>query len=390
MEKSGRSAPEAGSIVSLLLATSGAGSTHDACFPRFRSVSPDDRGEGAAGSVPEERAGAAKPDLPSGEAHKADPAGNAAEDREPGTRERVEEALRRRAAPAADESDSPGDRERLSAPDPSPEPSAGEHWSSTIRRRVAEGRPAPEAGTADGEDEGAASRAAAASEVRERVERRLLEAEDRRSRSAGPAAASPKLVPPGPGRDVAAGAGREDLPLRPEDTPDWDEPWTGDEEAPAPAGETLPASPPSRIAAFIATCGFIGRVPVAPGTAGAAAGLVAFLLTRNLPGSLPVALFIVALAVGLWAGARHAKDLRQPDPRSVVVDEFCGMWLALVGANPSVLVMVAAFVAFRFLDIVKPPPIRQVERLPGGIGIMADDLVAGGVVRIVLLLALGI
>ena len=100
-------------------------------------------------------------------------------------------------------------------------------------------------------------------------------------------------------------------------------------------------------------------------------------------------LFVVAVAVGLWASGRHARDLRQPDPRSVVVDEFCGMWLALVGANPSVLVMVAAFVAFRFLDIVKPPPVRQAERLPGGIGIMADDLVAGGVVRLLLLLALG-
>ena len=123
--------------------------------------------------------------------------------------------------------------------------------------------------------------------------------------------------------------------------------------------------------------------------AGAVAGLVAFLLTRNLGGGLAVALLAVAVVVGLWAGARHAKDLHQPDPRSVVVDEFCGMWLALVGTNPSVLVIVAAFIAFRFLDIVKPPPVRQVERLPGGIGIMADDLVAGGIVRVVLLLALG-
>ena len=353
-------------------------------------MSPDDRGEGATGSVPEERASVAKPDPEPGEADQAGPAGKAAGNRESGTRERVEEALRRRAAPGADGSDPPGDRERPSASQASPEPAAGEHWSSTIRRRVAEGHPAPEAGTADGEEEGGPSSPAEASGVRERVERRLQEAEDRRSRSAGPSAASPKLAPPDPQRGVGAGAGHGDLPLRREDAPDWDEPWTGDEDAPGPAGETLPASSPSRLAAFIATCGFIGRVPAAPGTAGAAAGLVAFLLTRNLPGSLPVALFVVAVAVGLWAGARHAKDLRQPDPRSVVVDEFCGMWLALVGTNPSVLVMVAAFVAFRFLDIVKPPPVRQVERLPGGIGIMADDLVAGGVVRIVLLLALGI
>lgn len=353
-------------------------------------MSPDDRGEGATGSVPEERASVGKPGPQSGEAQAADPAGTAAGGREPGTRERVEEALRRRAASGADASDTPPDQDRPSAPHPSPEPAAGEHWSSTIRRRVAEGRTSAEAGTSDAEDEGASPPAAEASGVRERVERRLQEAEDRRSRGAEPPQVSPKPAPAGPQPGATAGAGQQDLPLRPEDTSDWHAPWPEDEQAPGPAEETLPAGSPSRLAAFIATCAFIGRVPVAPGTAGAAAGLVAFLLTRNLPGALPVALFVVAVAVGLWAGARHAKDLRQPDPRSVVVDEFCGMWLALVGTNPSVLVMAGAFVAFRFLDIAKPPPVRQAERLPGGIGIMADDLVAGGIVRIVLLLALGI
>lgn len=362
-------------------------------------MSPDDRGEGATGAVPEERAGVTTPDPQSGEVRDGGPAGKADGGREPGTRERVEQALRRRAGGGADASDPARDREGVSAAHPSPGPPAGEHWSSTIRRRVAEGRTAPDAGApdaqdgeappTDAEDEDAPSPAGEAPGVRERVERRLQEAEDRRSRSAAPSGASPKPAPSDRQRGAAAGAGPEEMPLRPEGRPDWDAHWTGDEEAPVPAGETLPASPPSRLAAFIATCAFIGKAPVAPGTAGAAAGLVAFLLTRNLPGSLPVVLFGVAVAVGLWAGARHARDLRQPDPRSVVVDEFCGMWLALVGTNPSVLVMVAAFVAFRFLDIVKPPPIRQVERLPGGIGIMADDLVAGGVVRIVLLLALG-
>ncbi len=362
-------------------------------------MSPDDRGEGATGAVPEERAGVTTPEPQSGEVRDRGPAGKAGGGREPGTRERVEEALRRRAGVGADASDPARDREGVSAAHPSPGPPAGEHWSSTIRRRVAEGRTAPDTGAPDAqdgespptaaEDEDAPSPAAEAPGVRERVERRLQEAEDRRSRSAAPSGASPRPAPPDPDQGVAAGAGSEETPLRPGGTPDWDDHWTEGEEAPRPAGPTLPARPPSRLAAFIATCAFIGKVPVAPGTAGAAAGLIAFVLTRNLPGSLPVTLFGVAVAVGLWAGARHARDLRQPDPRSVVVDEFCGMWLALVGTNPSFLVMVAAFVAFRFLDIVKPPPIRQVERLPGGIGIMADDLVAGGVVRIVLLLALG-
>ena len=116
---------------------------------------------------------------------------------------------------------------------------------------------------------------------------------------------------------------------------------------------------------------------------------MAFALTRNLAGPVSLGLFVIALLIGTWAAARHAKDLRHPDPPSVVVDEFCGMWLALVGASPSLLVVGIAFVAFRLLDIFKPPPIRQLEKLPGGLGIMADDLLAGGIVRVGILLILG-
>ena len=355
-------------------------------------MSPDHRGEGATGSGPEGKATVAKPDPESGETPEAGPADRPDRDREPGTRERVEETLRRRAARAADESEAPGDGERTAARHPPPEATAGEHWSRTVRRRVAEGGAAPDAGETDaGENEEGADTPSSpdqATGVRERVERRLREAEERRTRSADPPGAPTRPTPATPQR-AAAEPEPEHPPHRPEDTLDWDASEAEPEESRGPAGETLPSAPPSRLAAFIATCAFIGRVPIAPGTAGAVAGLLAFLVTRNLPGSLPAVLFVVAVAIGLWAGARHAKDLRQPDPRSVVVDEFCGMWLALIGTNPSVLVMVAAFVAFRFLDIVKPPPVRQVERLPGGIGIMADDLVAGGVVRLLLLFALG-
>lgn len=382
------------SIVSRFVTSSGAGSTHESRFPWFRSVSPDDRGEGVAGSGPEPEAAVGKSGPAPGAAVEATPAAAADPAQAASPRERVEEALRRRRTRGTEASDSPRGGDRPSASPPAAEPSTGEHWSRTVRRRVADGRSPPASGATDppgesGSGAGEAPGAAEATDIRDRVERRLQEAEDRRRRSAGPLGASPRPVPAAPRRGIPGAPGADDAPARPEDTPDWDSPWVEEEEAAAPTGEVLPARTPSRLAAFIATCAFIGRVPIAPGTAGAVAGLVAFLLTRNLAGGLAVALLAVAVAVGLWAGARHAKDLGQPDPRSVVVDEFCGMWLALVGTNPSVLVIVAAFAAFRFLDIVKPPPVRQAERLPGGIGIMADDLVAGGIVRVVLLLALG-
>ncbi len=138
----------------------------------------------------------------------------------------------------------------------------------------------------------------------------------------------------------------------------------------------------SRLAEILATCLFIGRIPLAPGTFGAALGLAAFWGTRSLSVPIQAGLLIAATLAGVWAAHRHAADLKTKDPQSIVVDEFVGMWLALVALdNPSGATLAAAFVGFRALDIVKPPPVSWAERLPGGLGIMADDLVAGALVR---------
>ena len=136
----------------------------------------------------------------------------------------------------------------------------------------------------------------------------------------------------------------------------------------------------------MATCLFLGRLPLAPGTWGSLAGLGAFFACRNLAPPIEWTLLVAAILVGTWAAHRYAEDRGLRDPGEVVVDEFCGMWLALAGAEPSLGVALLAFLLFRFLDIAKPPPIRQLERLPGGPGIMADDLMAGGVVHVLLVL----
>ena len=120
---------------------------------------------------------------------------------------------------------------------------------------------------------------------------------------------------------------------------------------------------------------------MAPGTFGALAGLAAFALTRGFSGPVQLALVAAAAVVGVWASHRYASDLRSSDPQSVVVDEFVGMWLALVALDPGLVAIAAAFVGFRVLDIFKPPPVSWAERLPGGFGIMADDLAAGTIVR---------
>ena len=141
----------------------------------------------------------------------------------------------------------------------------------------------------------------------------------------------------------------------------------------------LPAEPPSRVAALAATCLYIGKLPLAPGTWGAAAGFGAWFLSSGLPVASQWGLVGAASLLGIWASGRYAGDRGAKDPQEVVVDEFCGMWLALVLAAHSLLSAGALFVLFRLLDIAKPPPLRQLERVPGGFGIMLDDLLAGAI-----------
>lgn len=312
--------------------------------------------------------------------------------RESGTRARVEEALRRRNPAGTAKPESDRERARVSGVHPPPGASQAKHWSGTIRQRVADGGPeaAAQAGPAAGDEAAAGvSSSMSVAEIRERVERRLKETEERRSTRAPSPESGGTPVPASPGRDRVAAPRTPQPPLETVEVTDWSAGWVGDEEETAPRSAASPATSPSRLAAFIATCAYLGRIRLAPGTIGAAAGLGAFVLTRGLPGMVSLGLFVIAVLVATWAAARHAEDIRHPDPPSVVVDEFCGMWLALVGTNPSFLVAGIAFVAFRFLDIAKPPPIRQLEKLPGGLGIMADDLLAGGIVRVGILLTLG-
>ncbi len=89
-------------------------------------------------------------------------------------------------------------------------------------------------------------------------------------------------------------------------------------------------------------------------------------------------LTVLLLLPGIWAADVFAERIGQKDPHVVVVDEVLGQWLTLAGtATLNWKSWLAAFALFRLFDIWKPPPARQVEALPGGIGIVADDLMAG-------------
>jgi len=152
-----------------------------------------------------------------------------------------------------------------------------------------------------------------------------------------------------------------------------------------------------RFAVLIATGFGIGRVPLAPATAASlVVALLLFSLGMAAPaalGPLPLGVFLVLLApLAVWASGQAEQDLGV-DAHPIVVDEVVGMLVSVWGiarlAEPGApLFLAAAFFLFRFFDIVKPFPIRQSQVLPGGFGVVVDDVLAGIAVNLVLRLLL--
>ena len=132
------------------------------------------------------------------------------------------------------------------------------------------------------------------------------------------------------------------------------------------------------LALAIATWG-VGYFPVAPGTFGSLVGLIVFLLIGN-PAWQIVAIVLIT-GFGIWAASRTERILRLKDPGKVVVDEVAGQMIAMLPlsfiASPGRSGIIISFILFRLFDIFKPYPARRFERLHSGLGIMADDLVAG-------------
>jgi len=140
----------------------------------------------------------------------------------------------------------------------------------------------------------------------------------------------------------------------------------------------------------------LGLIPFAPGTMGALGALVPVVLARNYlpePNLVLSVLAVIAIFAGI-AGATKVEPSWGKDPSKVVLDEVAGMLVSVLWLGPGWLNVAAAFILFRFFDIVKPLGIRRAEALPHGWGIMADDVVAGIytnlVIQLVYLLARGI
>ncbi len=153
-------------------------------------------------------------------------------------------------------------------------------------------------------------------------------------------------------------------------------------------------------AALLATGFGAGLSPIAPGTAGSAVGLaLSWILSRTFASHLPsiapsVGLLMSGLLIGLLGVAVSGpvcRVLRAEDPGCIVIDEVAGQTIACAGLatlpSPSPAVWIAAFLLFRLFDVWKPGPIRQLQSLPGGWGVVMDDVGAGLAAAILLTLA---
>jgi len=143
---------------------------------------------------------------------------------------------------------------------------------------------------------------------------------------------------------------------------------------------------------FIVTCGYLGYLPLVPGTFGTLPAVALFFLAAQtpLPDLIIAAVLLCACVAAVAFGKGAQGDFGTEDPRPFVLDEFAGYLVTVLclGSGGFVWKAVLAFVAFRFFDVVKPFPARRLEALPGGWGILLDDIMAGIYANIAVRIAL--
>lgn len=131
-----------------------------------------------------------------------------------------------------------------------------------------------------------------------------------------------------------------------------------------------------KIVLFIAQGAYSGRSPLAPGTAGTVVGVLLFLALRNAAPAWYVLATVAVIAIGTWAAGEADRILGSKDDGSIVIDEIAGFLIAMFLVPVTWWSVVAVFVLFRFFDILKPWPADRLQSVPGGPGVMLDDIAA--------------
>ena len=132
------------------------------------------------------------------------------------------------------------------------------------------------------------------------------------------------------------------------------------------------------IAEWIGTVFYLGKLPLAPGTwTSLVATIVWYFIFKDLNVYfLPMVTFLLFI-LGIISSNVIIKDSKEHDPSKIVIDEWVGQWLAFTLLPVTIQTGLIGFLAFRFFDILKPGPVKKMERLPKGLGVMADDVMAG-------------
>jgi phosphatidylglycerophosphatase A len=140
----------------------------------------------------------------------------------------------------------------------------------------------------------------------------------------------------------------------------------------------------------LATVFGVGYIPFAPGTFGSAAGLLVWWPLRSASTSVQAGVIVVLFAIGSWSGTVAERHFGRTDPSHIVIDELMGMLITLFLNPVGWRGAIAAFLLFRLADVVKPFPSNRLERLPGGVGVMADDAMAAVYANLALRAALAL
>ena len=131
------------------------------------------------------------------------------------------------------------------------------------------------------------------------------------------------------------------------------------------------------LAFLIATGGFVGKIPLAPGTLGTLVAIPIILIYWDKGILVQLSITAAVFFLGLWASIVIVEKYKEKDPEYIVVDEIAGFMVGMIGIEPTLIHLAIGFVLFRLYDIVKPPPIKMFEKLPSGLGVMVDDIIAG-------------
>ena len=134
----------------------------------------------------------------------------------------------------------------------------------------------------------------------------------------------------------------------------------------------------NKVAEIISTVFYVGRIPLAPGTI---CSFLAFLswyyLRFYIEGVFILYGSLILFFIGVAVSTIYSESIKKEDPPEVVIDEWVGQWLAFTMLPVTFQTGLIGFIAFRFFDILKPGPVKKMERLPNGLGVMADDVMAG-------------